>query len=1003
MSAKNKNPYKDTLNLPQTDFDMRAGLLKKEPLIQQQWTEQDLYGQIRRARRGAEPFVLHDGPPYANGDIHMGHTLNKVLKDMVIRIQTMAGKDAPYVPGWDCHGLPIEQKVLDAAGDELAHLDAMEIRRRCHAYADKYLKLQAQQFRRLGVMGDFEHPYVTMDTRYEADVLEVFAQLLEQGLVHRQLKPVHWSMANQTALADAELIYRERTDPSIYVLFRLAGGAEESNSPLGGQAGEPLHVMIWTTTPWTLPGNRAVAVHPDYRYAVVALETAAGVYRAILADQRVEPVLSGIQAKRSDWLLSYQVEQYVSGRELIDARCEYVHPLDAERTCPVVGAPYVTLEDGTGLVHTAPGHGLEDYHTGLREGLEVACPVGPDGRFDDSAPGFLQGLDVWEGNKKVVAWLDEQGSLALDEPFTHSYPHDWRSKTPTIFRATEQWFVAVDKPLAKGQQTLRQHAMETAGRPADDDGIDFYPAWGRNRMLGMLQTRPDWCISRQRAWGLPIPAFYNPAGKVLLTPASVRAVAKVFAEQGSDAWFNLSPAELLRGYDPAGDADLENADAFDVNELTGGQDIFDVWFESGSSFQAVALRRELVKELPVDLYLEGSDQHRGWFQLSLLPALGAKGTTPFRSVLTHGFVVDERGYKMSKSEGNTVNVIQQLESRGADILRLWVAWQNYQDDVRCSENLIAQAEDAYRKIRNTLRFCMGSCADFDPAAHAADPAPHSVDNWMQMQLHILVRDVREAFEQYEFHRATRAIYEFCAVQASSVYLSAVKDRLYCELPDAPRRRATQTVIHRMLTTLVKLLAPILPHTAEEAWAHIPARAAEEPDSVHLAGLPEYDADVLRFAEDIRPVNVDQADFSSDTLAEGPWWVWAHLMDLRGEGLVKLEALRNSGVKNSLEAEAVLKVRQGDASAKAFAEAYLGEIEDLLGVGYARIEEVDQLPGGGESTAAGLPMTIEVLDTREKYPRCERSWKRRPDVGDDPEHPQLSVRDAGVVRALQQRS
>jgi isoleucyl-tRNA synthetase len=975
------NVYKTTLNLPQTAFDMKANLVTKEPLIQQRWANQKLYERIRQARASSPQFVLHDGPPYANGNIHLGHALNKVLKDMVVRIKNMTGYDAPYVPGWDCHGLPIEQKVMDELGKSAATMAPADIRKRCQGYAQRFVDLQSTQFQRLGVMGQWDAPYITMDPQYEADVLEVLAMLVEQGLVYKQLKPVHWSIENRTALADAELEYEDRQDESVYVAFSLS-------TPLKGTQAQ---LLIWTTTPWTLPANLAVAVSPSFTYAIVRADTADGARVYVVAQDRVEPVMSMVKAARADWLRAYAVDATMTGQELIDAKLTYAHPLVAGKTCPVVGAQYVTLEDGTGLVHTAPGHGLEDYSTGLKYGLDIYCPVQADGTFDATAPDWLRGLSVWQANPKVIERLRAAGALVHSHRITHSYPHDWRSRTPTIFRATEQWFVAVDRPTGQGP-TLREMALEACRRGASDGGVDFIPAWGRNRMVGMLQTRPDWCISRQRAWGLPIPAFYNKDGRYLMTPSSVRAVAATLARHGSAAWFTMTPRELLAGYDPRHDGALKNPGEFDLDSLVPGSDILDVWFESGSSWNAVAIRRNLVEDVPVDLYLEGSDQHRGWFQLSLLPSLGATGRPPFAAVLTHGFTVDEEGRKMSKSLGNVISPMDQLQKRGADILRLWIASQDYRDDIRCSENLLAQAEDAYRKIRNTLRYCMGVCHDFNPATDATEPADHSLDRWMMLELAELVRGVREAYDAYEFHKATRLMYEFCTVQASSIYLAAVKDRLYCESPTAVRRRATQTVVHEMLMTLTKLLAPILVHTCEEAWEHIPGRPADEPDTVHLAALPEVNKDLLDMAQDLRPVNPDNATFEADALQAGPAYVWQRLMELRQAGLLKLEALRNAGVKNPLDAEAVLRVDASSADAVAMVEAYHKELEDLLGVGYARVERAADLP-------KGVLVSVEVLDSRDRYRRCARSWKRRPDVGSDPKYPDLSARDAGVMREL----
>ncbi len=987
--SENANVYKDTLNLPKTSFDMKANLLTKEPAIQAKWQKEDLYGMIRHARLNAPRFILHDGPPFANGNIHLGHALNKVLKDMVIRTKTMAGMDAPYIPGWDCHGQPIEQKIVDNLGEKAATLPAHNIRRRCQEYAAKFVKLQSTQFQRLGIMGEWENPYITMAPQYEADVLEVFARLVEQKLVYRQLRPVHWSIENRTALADAELEYHDRNDTSIYVLFPLT---TESAEKVPHKSGDRVNILIWTTTPWTLPANLAAAVHPDFEYAVVHADTAEGGMTFLIARPRLDAVMAAVNAGRPGWIKSHEVIATMTGREMLAAELKYNHPLRGSKICPVVPANYVTLEDGSGVVHTAPGHGMEDYGTALKQGLEIYCPVKADGTFDDTAPAWLVGKSVWQGNPAVVEYLTKNQMLMLSETITHSYPHDWRSKTPTIFRATEQWFIAVDRKTGDGGRSLRDLAMDACRRDPAEGGIKFVPDWGRNRIAGMLESRPDWCISRQRAWGLPIPAFYNAKGQSLLTPATVRAVSSAFAKLGSDSWFIKTPAELLEGYDPAHDPDLKNPADFPVADLTKGNDILDVWFESGSSWNAVAVRRGLVADIPVDMYLEGSDQHRGWFQLSLLPALGARGKAPFKTILTHGWVMDEEGKKMSKSIGNTIDVVEQMGKRGADIIRLWAAAQNYHDDVNCSEKLILQAEDAYRKIRNTLRYCMSACSDFDPAHHSIEPSAHSIDRWMELEMHRLIRDVRSAFDTYDFFRATRILQEFCVVKASAVYFSAIKDRLYCEAPNSPRRRATQTVVHQLLVAMVKLLAPIIPHTCEEAWEHIPFRDTGEPKSVHLADLPDYDQAMLNEAETLHADAVDAANFSLDSIHPCAEWVWDRLLDLRSAGQAKLDALRNSTVKNSLDAEAVFQVAANDNGTAKFIEAYLPELEDMLGVGYARLERVTAMPEGKK-------VNVEVLDAREKYQRCARSWKRRPDVGSDPEYTDLSARDAAAVREM----
>ena len=694
MSEKSeKNVYKDTLNLLTTGFDMKANLLAKEPAMQDLWRREDLYGQIRRAREGGPRFLLHDGPPYANGNIHIGTALNKILKDIVVRLRNMQGFDSPYVPGWDCHGLPIEAKVADDLGGKVAGMDPLDIRRRCQEYATKFQALQSEQFQRLGVMGEFDHPYITMHPQYEAATMEVFAKLVERKLVYKQLKPVHWSIENRTALAEAELEYHDRQDPSVFVAFELTGDSASKlpddcasqgsgsyivgvtarfgqlPSPTANKKTYQAFLAVWTTTPWTLPANLAVAVHPDHEYAIVYATTADGKEMTlVLAKERVAAVEAATRLKQ------IRVIRVIRGKDL--AGMTYKHPLVEGKLCPVVTADYVTLDDGTGLVHTAPGHGVEDYTTGLKHGLEIYCPVKADGTFDETAPEFIRGLRVWKANPLIVERLRQKGVLLAEQAITHSYPHDWRSKTPTIFRATEQWFIAVDRPIGQAPDTLRQLALHLC-RGADGSGgaVRFVPDWGRNRMSGMLESRPDWCISRQRAWGLPIPAFYNSDGQPLLTAASVRAVAAVVAKHGSDAWFTLPPHELLAGYDPKQDPALSAAEAaaFAVEGLSAGRDIFDVWFESGSSWFAVCLARGLADKVPVDLYLEGSDQHRGWFQLSLLPCLGAANQPPFKTILTHGFVVDPNGRKISKSDPNCPTVIDLLKKHGADVLRLYVA------------------------------------------------------------------------------------------------------------------------------------------------------------------------------------------------------------------------------------------------------------------------------------------------------------------------------------------
>lgn len=966
-STPDKKTFKKTLNLPKTKFGMRANLVQNEPQSLKRWEKMDLYHRLRDEHQGRDAFVFHDGPPYANGPIHLGHLLNKVLKDFVVRSRSMMGYDTPYVPGWDCHGLPIEHKVMQDLGEKARGMAPMQIRKRCRDYAAKYVRLQAQQMQRLMTLADYETPYLTMNPSYEAGVLEVFASLVERGLVYRGLKPVHWSIENETALAEAELEYDEREDTSVYVFMPLAdpGKLPEVMRAPAGEAGASL--VIWTTTPWTLPANLAVAVHPRFEYGLYQFEFDGQPTTAILATELAPRVLKLVGEKNPEPLATCRGEELVG--------LVYEHPfLDDERERRVVSAEYVTLEDGTGLVHTAPGHGVEDYQTGMREGLEIYCPVRDDGTFDGRAPEWLQGVSVWEGNDLVTERLRGSGHLLHDEKFLHSYPHDWRGKTPVIFRATEQWFVGVDLeyklPVGKGVHgdpveeagdgTLRSRALEETR-----DRVRFLPEWGRNRMRGMLESRPDWCLSRQRSWGVPIPAFYRGQGEVLLTAASVRTVAAVVRQHGSDAWYQLEPAELLAGYDPKDDpqapAWAKGAD-FDPAALTPGQDIFDVWFESGSSWYAAVIQRAGDKAFPVDLYLEGSDQHRGWFQHSLLPSLGVMGQPPFKAVLTHGFMVDKDGRKMSKSLGNTLDVEELLKEFGADVCRWWVSGLSYENDIKVDIGFFKDAGEQYRKVRNTLRFLLSNLQDYSAEADGyifSDRDAHSIDAWAVGELNRLIERVTAAYDGFEFRRAHEALFNFCNDAMSAVYLAAVKDRLYCDPADAPRRRRTQTVIYWIAESLSRLLAPLLPHTADEAYR---ALHGEEvlPESVHLVELPE------------------KIDLTVDP-------AWGEVMVERNRAMKLIEQARSEqDIDNPLDLglRVVFNPRN-----EHFLERFSAvDFADLCGISRVQLERTDI-----ELNEAAM----EVMDLRDE-PRCERSWKRDGTVKERPDGSWLSDRDADAM-------
>ncbi len=1000
-----KNRYRATLHLPQTPFAMKANLVQNEPASMERWRSLGVYERVRAGAHPAGAFNFHDGPPYANGSIHLGHLMNKCLKDFVVRSRSMAGFDCAFVPGWDCHGLPIEHKVVQGLVEsgkikKLLELDEWTrraaIRRECRAHAEKYIKLQAGQMRRLLTLGDYAHPYMTMDPAYEGATLEVLASLLDRGLVYRAVKPVHWSVANETALAEAELEYYDREDISVYVdfealdadaVYRAFGLAEAGDDEEGGDEaadGEHARVpkpgtrpnqrpcfMIWTTTPWTLPANVAIAVHPRVEYALVFIDGSV----TVVASQLVERVRA--LAKAADVVVlatamgsALQGLRYKHPFVTAHPPCALQRVCSLEAVWSVVTAEYVTTEDGTGLVHTAPGHGTEDYATGLRHGLPVYCPVRGDGTYDQTVPEWLRGKDIWKANPEVVAHLRDSGHLVHEHAFTHSYPHDWRGKTPVIFRCTEQWFVRVDRD-ADDAPGLREMALRAID-PATGGAVSFVPEWGRNRMRGMIESRPDWCISRQRAWGLPIPAFLVPspgeAGetRALMTPASVRAIARVVREKGSDAWFTLPAGDLLAAWDFASDPDLSPEDmalardAVARGAVRKSADILDVWFESGSSWNAVLRERGL--GYPADLYLEGSDQHRGWFQLSLLPALGVTGAAPFRTLLTHGFMVDRDGRKLSKSRPDAARyeVDSLVTEFGVDVMRWWVSSLAYENDVKVDVELFALAGEGYRKVRNTLRFMLSNLHDFSctkPGAPGhcvalSSLAPTSLEAWVLGEFDRLSAGVARAYEAYDFRAAHLALFEFCNETLSATYLAAVKDRLYCDAPGSPRRRATQTVLWDLTDALCRLLAPIIPHTADEAYRALVGAGPSDAACVH----EKHFAAPFGVARDAG---------------------WAKALAIRERAQAAMERAKSAlGVENPLDMGVELRDEDG-----ALARFDRTDLADLLGV-----SEIVVKPGAGEPV---------VLDLRAR-PRCERSWKRDATVRQRSDGGMLSDRDAAAI-------
>ncbi|MTI81359.1 MAG: isoleucine--tRNA ligase [Firmicutes bacterium] len=923
--------YGKTLNLPKTDFPMRGNLPNREPETLKWWEEIDIYKELQKKNEGKQKFILHDGPPYANGHIHLGHTLNKILKDMIVKYRSMAGYDAPYVPGWDTHGLPIEQQVIKNQKINRHELDPVDFRKKCKDYALKFVDIQREEFKRLGVRGDWENPYFTLLPKYEAKQIRVFGEMAKAGYIYKGLKPVYWCADCETALAEAEVEYADKTSPSIYVKFPIKDGK--------GLLPEDASVVIWTTTPWTLPGNVAITLHPELDYVLVQV----GDEKQLLAKELLKNYLE------TTGLETGQVLKEIKGEQIERVVCQ--HPF-MDRESLVILGDHVTTETGTGCVHTAPGHGEEDFQVGKKYDLPVISPVNNSGVFTTEA-GKFQGMKIWDANKPIIEELEELGMLVHLGKIKHSYPHCWRCKDPVFFRATEQWFASVEG--------FRQKALE-----AIRNKVQWIPSWGEDRIYNMVEGRGDWCISRQRVWGVPIPIFYcKDCGEELINEETIAHLEKIFAIEGSDAWFAKEVNELM----PEGLKCKCGATEFDKEK-----DIMDVWFDSGSSHMGVLNQPELWPDLqwPADLYLEGSDQHRGWFNSSLSTAIAVTGEPPYKAVLTHGFVVDEKGRKMSKSLGNVVDPLKVIKQMGADILRLWVSSADYRGDLAVSNSIIKQLTEAYRKIRNTSRFLLGNLKDYDPKVNSvAYDELLELDRWALVRLQRLTDKVIKAYENYEFHVVYHAVHNFCVTDMSNRYLDIIKDRLYTSVTESKERRAAQTVLYQVLDTLVRLLTPVLAFTSEEIYQHMP-KPDGSPISVQLLDMPKVN-------EEYMDIDLEQK--------------WDRLMQVRAEVLKHLETARKEKfIGNSLEAAVQVYANE---ELYQFLQQWESDLAELFITSQAFLNNGLPSDMTTSETVPGLAVKVEKT-TGEK---CERCWMYHEQVGENTDHPALCPRCAEVVQQL----
>ena len=923
--------YKDTLLLPKTDFPMKANLVKKEPLMLEEWERKDIYHKILKSREGRELFILHDGPPYANGHIHMGHVLNKVLKDIVIKSKTMMGYQCPYVPGWDCHGLPIEHNIEKEIGKKKKEqIPKSQFRQMCRDYAKKYIEIQKGEFKRLGVFGEWENPYLTMDFKYEAETLRELGRFVEKGLVYKQKKPVYWCSSCKTALALAEVEYQDDESESIYVRFDFIDELGLEDRQFLGKA---VSAIIWTTTPWTLPANLAVCVNPEFDYAFVQIEPR---HIYLVAEKLVDSLMEkfGIE--------DYKIIKVVKGRELEEKIL--AHPF-YDRESRIILGEHVTLDAGTGLVHTAPGHGEEDYIVATKYHIPIYSPVDDDGRFLPDVE-YFAGMHVFEANPKVIEILKQKDMLVKEEKIVHSYPHCWRCKSPIIFRSTEQWFISVDK------DNLRQKALKAI------DETQWIPSWGRNRIYSMMETRPDWCISRQRAWGVPIALFKcKKCGRVQFDKNLIERVAEKMEHEGADTWFEHEPDYFLpEGYTcQCGSKEFEKE-----------MDILDVWFDSGVSHAIVLTNWEGLR-WPADMYLEGSDQHRGWFHSSLLESIGTRGRAPYNSVLTHGFVVDSKGRKMSKSLGNVIKPDKMINKYGAELLRLWASATDYKEDVRLSDEIMKRLVDNYRKIRNTIRFLLGNLYDFKQSDTVPYEEMEEIDRWVLAETELLKEKLLKAYENYDYHVIYRNMTNYCILVLSSFYLDVLKDRLYCEKQDSKKRRSAQTAMHEILKVIVYYMAPILSFTSEEAYSYMDG----DKESVHM--------------EEFVPLNEKH---NSPALVKK----WSELRKLKSATDKALELARSQkAIGNSLEACVYVNIKNDEM--KRIVEGFeKGELADICIVSQFEFGKLDEALSRYYDEETG----VEVSVIKARGEKCDRCWKYSESVGKNEKGENICNRCYSVV-------